>query len=77
MDSGTWLCLGVGVLIVGAIAVQAAVNTPRRCGVCGLQIKRTTHHWTIEGKSVRLCSRCNTRLANRKSKEGIEKLFGK
>lgn len=68
------LIAGVG--IVGLILV-AALAPPIRCEICQNQLKRMSFTWTIDGKSRRVCSHCNTRLEREQSRQAMKRLRGK
>lgn len=67
---------GIVALVVGLVLLFAAC-WPKSCHVCGNQIKRDSYTWQIEGKSKRVCPKCNQALERRKSKQATDKLFSK
>lgn len=68
--TGVWVCCA----IVVVFALAAALGRSKKCELCGSLIKRTYYTWTIQGKKMRLCPRCNGRLENKKSKQAVDRL---
>lgn len=67
---------GITALVVGLVLIFAAC-WPKSCQVCGNQIKRDSYTWQIQGKSKRVCAKCNQVLEWRQSKQAVDKLFRK
>ncbi len=65
---------GISALVLGLVLVFAAC-WPKGCQVCGNQIKRDSYTWKIDGKSKRVCPKCNQLLERRQSKKAVDKLF--
>lgn len=63
--------------LVGGLVLICAVNSPKSCQLCGNQIKRDSYNWEIEGKSKRVCPKCNQTLERQKSKQATDKLLKK
>ncbi|MGI8653890.1 MAG: hypothetical protein ACR2LC_01580 [Pyrinomonadaceae bacterium] len=54
----------IGVLIFGIIGM-----IPKKCEVCGNQIKRQSYGWTIGNEQKRVCPHCNRTLERKQSQK--------
>ena len=76
-----WVCAILGFLIVLFVLafvlelIKAAWKGS--CGVCNATIRKTSYRWKIDGKTVRMCPRCNSRMEGRKSRTAFEEKFGR
>lgn len=68
--------VAIAALVVVLVLVVVAC-WPKSCQVCGNQIKRYSYNWQIEGRSKRVCPKCNQALESRQSKQAMERLLNK
>jgi hypothetical protein len=67
----------IGVLgALFGIGVLAALSGNVRCSVCGVPLKRKTYTWTLNGKTQKVCPKCNSRMENKVSKDAFKSKFG-
>lgn len=69
-----WVWLAFGVLVILS-AVVVLGGRQKKCQLCGVPIKRQEYRWEIDGEKKYICSKCNTRLENKASKEAVDRLF--
>lgn len=62
-------------LVVVIIIVQLLARKPSHCDICGNDIKRSYHRWTVNGKKVVACPNCNRRLESKSSKDAVNRLL--
>lgn len=66
-----------GTLVLGLLAVVASKAKPRKarvCGVCGCPIVRRFYRGTIKGQPLIFCPNCRRRLAEKISKQAVDRL---
>jgi hypothetical protein len=71
----TGCCCVISLVVVGLVV--ASIGQGRTCGICGDRIKRRYYSWKIEGKKMALCPNCNRGLERRKSRDALERRFGR
>jgi hypothetical protein len=70
---GTWICVGIGAVLLLVLLASASSS---KCGVCGNSIKRKAFVWRVDGKKVRMCPKCNSQMESRQSKRAFKNRFG-
>lgn len=49
----------------------------KRCHICEDRIKKLSYRWSIEGKTIKLCPKCNRRMEERQSRIKFDEYFKK
>ena len=66
--------------IIGAVVLVVIIallcKQKKRCDVCGLDIKRKSYTWKIDGKKQTLCPKCNSQVERRVSRDAFKNKFG-
>jgi ribosome-binding protein aMBF1 (putative translation factor) len=65
-----WIIIGIILLLI-----IAAFSGHGKCDICGLPIKKKYYKWEIEGKTQKLCPKCNSQMERKVSKEAFKKKF--
>jgi hypothetical protein len=76
-----WICGLLGffavLFVLGFVLELIKASWKGSCGVCNATIRKTSYRWKIDGKMVRMCPRCNSRMEGRQSRSAFDARFGR
>lgn len=64
------------IALVVAVFIMALLRKQQRCDICGLDIKRKSYTWKIDGKKQTLCPKCNSQMERKISRDAFKNKFG-
>ena len=64
----------IGAMVVILVIAAVLRMKPNRCEICGHELDRVTHYWSIDGETRNVCPYCNQHLrrdASRRATRGF------
>jgi len=59
------------VVLVGLFILHALTSGPVDCEICGVELKKKSYEWNIDGKKKTVCPNCNRKMEKKASDDAF------